>query len=522
MFKTISFLKTNTQSLSILFITIAVSACAKNDPQFSVKLSEAVSQVGCNSVEGKVFDSIYYHVLQYKKMPDIDFIRTHLATLEKQNPVLKKHSTKFENAYAKIINTVQTRALTKLQSLKSKAKSTNTNVNATDDVGSRILDLQWEELVRLELGLQPDEISLSIKDLKSNTDIKNMNCESEVPTSTTLKSPIDSVNGSTGETKNSETSRFVQGTYWTMATAYQSCQVLTMPPLNISTPMLEGVVEVGHHADGVGTKRIIGDLKLVQTTHPYLKDIHYDNNCTKVSDSPLIYDYGGKPYVDPNTQKNLNFFVNAGSGTKTLGVDCSGFVFSALAAGGLRVAAGKTLKAPQVNGISAKMYQNPQDNGLSCFQKISVGVQSTAKGVPIKEVYLSAGDIIATSGHVVIVDQVGEDPFGIANVSTAADCNQLKWSQFDFVISQSSNTKGAVGIDRFTAKDYIENNPTFQVGLMVYAKESCLAKIQKTIRTPKSAELSVVRHKGTTDCMGTTIPLVGEACIKNCPNFVRN
>ena len=59
--------------------------------------------------------------------------------------------------------------------------------------------------------------------------------------------------------------------------------------------------------------------------------------------------------------------------------------------------------------------------GLVVFKKISVGVQSTAKGVPIKEVYLSAGDIIATSGHVVIVDQVGEDPFGIANVSTAAD-----------------------------------------------------------------------------------------------------
>lgn len=486
--------------LGLLFFNLS---CSKKDPQFSLKISDALSQVGCQNVESKVYDSLYYYMLKYKELPPTSQLQNEFSSLENQNPNLKKHTEKFLKTYSFIIS--------KIQNSVSLSKNKE---NKLDDT--------WEQIVRMELGIQDAELKAAFKELKSTVNIKNMNCTegslvnppiNPQPTEPSTNTTTTTLPSKPTEPNPSENiSKFIHGTYWAMTTAYQSCQVLTMPALNSETPPLEGVKEIGTHPDGVGTKRIIEDLKLAQQTHPYIKDIQYDKGCFKVSESPLIYDYGGKPYVDPNAQQSLDFFKNAGSGTKVLGVDCSGFVFAALAAGGLRVAAGKNLKAPQVNGISAKMYKEPQSNGLTCFQKINVGWSAADS----KESYLKPGDIIATEGHVVIIDSVGEDPFGLKTVSTVADCNQLKWSQFDFTITQSSNTKGAVGIDRFIAKDYIENNLTFQSGLSVYAKEACLAKLQKNSRTPKSTDISIVRHKGTPDCMGSTIPIVAESCISHC------
>ena len=65
-------------------------------------------------------------------------------------------------------------------------------------------------------------------------------------------------------------------------------------------------------------------------TNYYYQGVNQGSSCKDIRKFPLIYDYGGKPNTDSGT---LNFFVNSGDGTSVLGIDCSGYVFSAIGKG---------------------------------------------------------------------------------------------------------------------------------------------------------------------------------------------
>lgn len=301
----------------------------------------------------------------------------------------------------------------------------------------------------------------------------------------------------------------VYGARKAFSTAYQSCQAMNLEPMTASTASVKGITVVGNHSSGRGLKREITSLRDVQQTHYYVYALHpAQTSCFSVKDRPLIYDFGGKPGATYSATSNLDFFRNAGTGSKELGIDCSGFVFSALASAGLKTAPKTTLKAVQVFGINARMYKNPQNNGLTCLDPIWVN----------KSLTLAPGDVVASTGHVVIVDQIGDDPLGLARFTDASQCelSNIDSDDFDFVIMQSSPSKNGIGINRIEASAYLRTSGTMREGFRKYALAACKAKFGQA-RQPQVSEISVVRHRQTPECMSQSLQLAQQECLDVCP-----
>lgn len=292
-----------------------------------------------------------------------------------------------------------------------------------------------------------------------------------------------------------------------MATIYQSCDVLNLPPLPGDEPLIEGITVTGLHPDGVGNKREITDRAAVLRTHYYLRSIAAVHRaCRDMRVSPPIYDYGGKPAFATGA---LDFFSNEGSGTKVLGVDCSGYVFTAMAQQGMKARADRDLRADQVMGISSTMLSSPAESQLSCFARVKFAANESLK----------VGDLIASRGHVVIVDAVGRDPFGLARARRVTDCTPevLTADGYDFELLQSGTSQGGVGVSRLKAAEYIPQNEKFTLGLLEHAVQACRARFGLSASVPKDAKAYVVRHQDTAACFGTPVRVVGAGCLGGCP-----
>lgn len=203
----------------------------------------------------------------------------------------------------------------------------------------------------------------------------------------------------------------------------------------------------------------------------------------------------------------MDFFKNGGSGTNVLGIDCSGYVFSSLAGGGARISSKAEMKASLVNGVPAKAYMNPSANGMDCIEPAKFGFNNGT---------LKSGDIVAISGHIIIIDHVGEDPFGFKKLTSASQCSSLTYQNFDFVISQSSPTKGGIGISRNTPQSYLKETSTIRKGLEYYAQQNCLAHFNKTDPTISYSSVKIVRHKNTPECRTPALTLKSQECVQSC------
>jgi hypothetical protein len=293
------------------------------------------------------------------------------------------------------------------------------------------------------------------------------------------------------------------------ATSYQSCKVLDLPPMDNSTENLEGIAISGTHSNGVGKKRVYKNIPKIFASHYYYKNITpLTKSCYLPAKQPLIYDYGGKPSTSSDANSTLDLFTNKGSGTSVLGIDCSGFIFSALARGGLRLSPSKPIKAAVVHGISAKMFKDPQKNGLSCFSPITVSAKQ----------HLLGGEVVASSGHIIMIDDVGTDPFGVKNIKNPADCNlrTISSENFNFSIIQSSPYKNAIGIGKSKASAYLKESSSMRAGFEKYAVSACQAQFGKN-QTPKVSEITIVRNKDILECVNDNyIAFEKESCVSSC------
>ena len=202
-------------------------------------------------------------------------------------------------------------------------------------------------------------------------------------------------------------------------------------------------------------------------------------------------------------------FKNYG-GTKVLGIDCSGYVFTATVSAGLRIAPNAPVKSTYVYGINAKKYMNPEQNGLGCFERVKMGASGNIK----------LGDVIAGTGHINIVDSVGPDPFGINNRRTVAECDAVTSDDFDFVVAQSSTDFEGVGLNRVQVRDFLKGHPSFDPGLEDYARQACKGRLAGKDVLLARSDLRVVRHKGTAACIAPKpVALTGESCVLSCPGL---
>jgi hypothetical protein len=152
------------------------------------------------------------------------------------------------------------------------------------------------------------------------------------------------------------------------------------------------------------------------------------------------------------------------------------------------------------------MFMDPANNGLSCFGKVKMGVSGTLK----------AGDIAAVSGHVLMIDSVGADPFGLSRVQTSAQCANLTYRNFDFVITQSSPSKNGIGINRYRGADYLSESPTMLKGFEAYARQACIAQFQKKDVLMSADNFQIIRHSQSESCRTPEIALANEACARSC------
>ena len=291
------------------------------------------------------------------------------------------------------------------------------------------------------------------------------------------------------------------GAHYVMATAYQSCQVLGLPLVDASTANVQGVVR-GAKIDAVGYGRVYTDVALLKRSHYYHRGQTYGPACANQDKAPLVYDYGGKPAITSSSA--LDLFTNSGGGP-ALGVDCSAFVSTAAAIAGNLYRASTANKATYTRFVS-RDFINPTTSGWTCYDSVKVAPNA----------FIQPGDIAAVQGHVVMIDQVGSDPFGIANVRSSSECSALSYRNFDFAIIQSSPSKNSLGINRFFVKDYLVNEPHMQSMFAGYAKQACLSKFDKIVRTPVTSAYGIIRHKQTASCLAPKIALRNESCISSC------
>jgi len=477
---------------------LIASACApKNFKALDEVATNTADAIGCSDFESKSWDAVNKFLIEQQAIPTAEDLRSHLKISLKTVKVSSASATpeKME-ALAQSIEGLYDLMLSEAPKVEKvqDAQGLLTVLSALE-----LGDRTTESKVMLQ-----EKMGAQFAKIKAQASAMDVHCDS--PGSETDEPASDRI--------ATALPLPVYGIRFAMATAYQSCQSLAAPIMDSSTVDIEdaAIKITGLHPDGIGNRREIANVTALIRSHPYYKNTNnYGAGCLNGRDYPMIYDYGGKPFASTGASAYLNFFKNAGDGTKALGTDCSGLVYAALATSGLRVAPNKTMKPSGVNGISSRMYVEPQSNGLSCLAKITVTPKMEIK----------AGDIVAVPGHVLMIDSVGADPFGLNGIKKPEDCANVSSKNFDFVVIQSSPSKNATGINRYQARNYLDESDKMRNTLEKYAYYSCLAKINNKNYTPNLGTGSVIRHNLSSACKGTRIRLTQESCIQSCPQLTK-
>ncbi|MCO5113201.1 MAG: hypothetical protein M9899_03395 [Bdellovibrionaceae bacterium] len=473
-------------------------AACQNDMHTQQLSSIAANQMSCEQFESQMFDILHLSLEENQKLPEVSAVMkqlqkdfTTLDNYEEHKEDIQKIIVKFEEFYTALVvefpkklgaeNIEEIKKL--LSHIETRDQMTKTTKSIQDTFRSHLNELQV-----LSKNLQ-------------------QNCSNDTPNDQDDSTPDEEpIAGSLFEQLQNKYPPEIFGTYKTFATAYQNCEALNVPTIQNSKSSLEGIKVTGRHSSGGGNVRVISSLSSVQRTHPYLSQRTPDSSCFSTYNSPLIYDYGGKPYSAAAANAELNFFKNHGTGSAALGTDCSGFIFTALATAGLKLNPSVNLKARDVLSYNSARFKNPSSGGTTCFRKIAVA----------KTEDLAVGDVVASSGHIFIVTKTGQDPLGIRKAKSLSECSKITSANFDFELAQSSPTNNAIGINMMTASYYLPTSPTMKTGMEKYAKFLCESRF-KSISEPNVSEVSVVRHKKTSECMSTfKVALTGEKCVESC------
>lgn len=479
------------QTLMLAAIATSVYGCAPSHVDSIQNASQNISDsLGCTDVQSKVFDSFYEMMDKDQFIPNSEEMK---ASVDKKIDKLVANK-KLSSSDLEKIATLKKHLHSLIEEMLSEAKS-NPSITWKEQI-QKLIEYEMEDQSSAAIIQSTQKIKVAAANVKSLSQSLSMECNNQ-NNQPNPPAPGPSVTGTSG--------KMSQGINMVISTAYQSCRVLDLPPIDRSTASVVGVTRVGTHSDGVGGKREITDLKSVQNTHYYIKGIATESQCAAVRNNPLIYDYGGSPAVSKNT---ISFQTDAGSGTKVLGVDCSAYVSSAIAVAGLRYKPGVDNKPIFIRQTAVK-FVDAASSGFSCFDNVTVTPTSTVK----------AGDIIGVHGHVVAIDKVGADPFGLALIKSEAGCSSIDYKNFDMTITQSSPSKNGIGINKYVLKDYLlESGSTgkMTVAFVGMAKQACLAKFQNKSIKPKDSAWGFLRHKGTPECLAPRVSMVGESCTQKC------
>lgn len=472
--------------LAAVLSFVPLSACGNFSGQNAKTLvDDTSSSIGCASFESDFFDSLY-KIAENGNLPTEQQVRAAFADKNLKPEVTEE----LTNLY-RLLALDGLRKLGEENSDPSQQIATLSAMEIGDQTSPEKEELQAE--IRAQMA--------RIKQLTADSTCGKTPLPDATPDATIPKA------GTLFAQWKASRHRVIYGALKTLSTAYQSCEAAQVPALDNKTPEAIGISIVGRHPDGIGNKRLITNASDLMKSHPYLKNYRRPaSSCFDITKNVPIYDYGGRPSTSTGT---LNLWKNSGSGTEALGTDCSGYVGMSIATSGLRVKKATAMKAATVSGLTSTMFTNPQKNGLTCFDYVKFTSTSGMK----------PGDLIAKAGHIVMVESVGADPFGIAGLKSVSQCTlaNMDVARFDFTILQDSPEKGGIGIQRSKAADYFPSEAVMPQGLLEAAVTACKAKFG-TSGTAKNDKIAVVRHSGSSDCVQQSeIKMDHEDCVASCP-----
>lgn len=497
-------------SKSFLLASIVLSVgCMKGQSRTENSSQKAAEAIGCDSFKSKVYDSMYDYLDNEQAAPELSEFSSSLS--EKIDAIVL--AQKIDNPEAVANLKLNISDLYKV--LIEKAAELKQTKTAKEHLQT-IIEMEMEDVSTPE-NVQLNQVaSKSFAKVDQAVKELDVQCgagtgETEEPNDPVTNEPSNPTTG--GGTTDPGTitdapaavgqKSVLVGSHNVLATAYQSCAVLEIPEVSASTPDVQGIERTGTHSDGVGGVRRISSVNSVQNTHPYIKVAGgAQADCFNVRSNPLIYDYGGQAAISNNI---LDFSKNSGSGSSALGIDCSAYVSAAVAAGGLRYKPGVENKAVYTRQNSTK-FINASSSGFTCFSNVTATPATS----------ILPGDIVGVSGHVVLVDKIGADPFGLKRLKSATECNSLSTAYWDFVVSQSSPSKNGIGLNRYIAKDYLRESTKMTTAFMGIAKAACQAYFgSKNVATPSST-YGILRHKGTAECLSPKIQMAYQSCVSTC------
>lgn len=376
----------------------------------------------------------------------------------------------------------------------------------TDDFETQIARIDYGSQITAEYAHLSERTHRLLKKAQNLSQELAISCEYEVPntnieTDNSIQATTDPttppVVDSGDVTPAATPSSLLAGLRWTMATAYQSCEVLNLNPINAQTESVKGILRKADKG------REYADLGQILKTHYYLKNSSTSSGCIEIRKQPLVYDFGGSAKMK---SEKLDMFSNYNGG-KALGIDCSAFASVGAATAGLLYVK-NSKKKPIYSRWSTRDFVDPERSGWSCYSKVKVG----------PETHLQPGDLaVLSADHMVGVDSLEKDPLGIDSVTDIKQCDNLSSDQFHFTLIQSAATKGSIGINRFVASDYLKEASGLQTLFVAYARAACIAKFTNREFLPSvPSTMSIVRHSGASDCKAQRVPLVHEQCIQAC------
>lgn len=455
-------------------------------------VDDLYANLACDNARGAIFDAYYKTQGDPKKLMKFELGKKLVAKLRPSNREASKLSLK--SAVDKIhrIMTSDVEQIHKNVQMRTKSAKGSDVLNEDEGRDSLL------HLIRLEMRseVEPEYSSLNKELDKALAQAQVSARESE------LDCVGEDARGESFAKGTLENKGALWGALFTMATSYQSCNVLELPAMDESVANTQGI---GTHKkiDRVGWGRKYENVDRIKQTHYYYRDQTYRSPCRDQSAKPLVYDYGGVPSI--KSKDELDLFVNVGGGP-ALGIDCSAFVSTAVAAAGQLFKLGTKNKSVYTRFVS-RDYINPSVSGWSCYESVKVSDSGS----------IEEGDIAAVKGHVVMIDEVGADPFGLDRISNINGCSSISYRDFDFSVIQSSPSKGSIGINRYESRAYLPESGKMRVLFEGYAQSACKSKFDKKVRVPVTDAYGIIRHKQTPECHAPRIRLVGESCISSDP-----
>lgn len=301
------------KSTKVLFVSLAVTltACSKDFVASSQKAASTINDgLGCTNYRSHFMDALYVFIDTENEKPDVDQLKQGLREVLEKN-TKTRGSTELKNAILEMVDQVVA-------------------ASAQQEFSAKEL-LRF--LIQLEMGNQSTtlhqklgaELQASVVKVGALAKALDVVCNQPVPV------PAPDLDHDQQGAGRNDLPLPLFGAYYSMATAYQSCQSVTLPEIGANTPDVEGVRK-GQDIGG-GFQREYASVPDIVRTHYYVQRQSYPVSCFDLSKRPLVYDFGGEPKIEG---QGLNFFVNSGPGGSALGLDCSAFISSALAVAGLR------------------------------------------------------------------------------------------------------------------------------------------------------------------------------------------